>query len=122
MEAEQLNIETPKRTRRWYQFRLRTLLVVVTLFCLIVGWIAIQARVAHQRKAALAGYSRFIILYSFVDEDSRVALTSPLKRLFGDKPIAYMVVSAALSGDDLKRLREVFPEAEIELRRVPEVR
>jgi hypothetical protein len=31
-----------------------------------------------------------------------------------------MVVSAAISPDDLKRLRDTFPEAEIELRRVTE--
>ena len=107
---------------RRFQLRLRTLLVVVTLFCLAVGWIASQARTVYERKAALANYSRFIILYSFVDEQNRAALTSPVKRLLGDKPLGYMVVSSAIPADDLKRVRAIFPEAEIELRRVTEVR
>jgi hypothetical protein len=31
MESEPLNAEPPNRKRRWFQFRLRTLLIVVTL-------------------------------------------------------------------------------------------
>ena len=33
MEAEPLNTDLPKRKRRWFQFRLRTLMVGITLLC-----------------------------------------------------------------------------------------
>jgi hypothetical protein len=111
---------SPLSSRR-LQFRLRTLLIVVTLFCLVVGRIANQARTVYDRKAALADYSGYVILHSFADEGSRAAMTSPVKRWLGDDAVGYLVVSAAVSPDDLKRLRDTFPEAEIELRRVTEV-
>ncbi len=43
---------SPKR--RWYQFRLKTLLVVVTLLCLGPGgYVAYEQRKARARKAAV---------------------------------------------------------------------
>src|SRR5262245_35817365 len=37
-------------SRRWLRYSLRTLLVLVTVFCLWLGW---QVRIVHKRKAAL---------------------------------------------------------------------
>ena len=52
METEPSNASPPKRRRRWCQFRLRTLLIGVTLFCVVVGgYIDWRARVARDRAA-----------------------------------------------------------------------
>ena len=108
--------------RRLFQFRLRTLMIVVTLFCTFAGWIGNQVRTAHQRKAMFANCSQSIILYSFADEGDQFSLISPIKRWLGDVSVQYMVVSATVDPADLKAIRETFPEAEIELRHVVEIR
>src|SRR5262245_7635128 len=45
---------TVKQKRRWHQFRLRTLLLVLTATCLPLGWLAYQQQLARIRKAAVA--------------------------------------------------------------------
>jgi hypothetical protein len=42
--------EPPKRKRRWFQFSLRTLLIVVTLLAVPLGWVAWQAKIVRERK------------------------------------------------------------------------
>jgi hypothetical protein len=39
MEAQRPKAESPKRKRRWFQFSLRSLLIVVTLLCVWLGMI-----------------------------------------------------------------------------------
>jgi hypothetical protein len=39
MEAEPPKADLPKRNRRWYQFSLRTLLVVTVILALVLGWL-----------------------------------------------------------------------------------
>jgi hypothetical protein len=39
MEAEPPKADLPKRKRRWYQFSLRTLLVVTVILALVLGWL-----------------------------------------------------------------------------------
>jgi hypothetical protein len=46
-----MTTDSPKRKRRWFQFRLRTLLLLVTVFAVWFGWLAHQAR---QQKEAVA--------------------------------------------------------------------
>lgn len=41
-----------KRKLRWYQFSLRTLLIVVTLFALACSWFAVKMREAERQKQA----------------------------------------------------------------------
>jgi hypothetical protein len=49
MEAEAPKADPPKRKRRWFQFRLRTLMIVVTLFCIAGGWLGNQVRIVWER-------------------------------------------------------------------------
>jgi hypothetical protein len=111
-----------KRKRRRFQFRLRTLMIVVTLLAVVCAYVGCQAKIVRQRKAVLANCSRSIILYSFGDEADQSSLISPVKRWLGDVAVQYMVVSAAVDLADLKVIREAYPEAEIELRHVVEIR
>ena len=122
METEPTKAEPTKCDRHRFQFRLRTLMIVVTLFCTFAGWIGNQVRTAHQRKAMFANCPQSIILYSFADEGDQFSLISPVRRWLGDVTVQYLVVSATVDPADLKAIRETFPETEIELRHVVEIR
>lgn len=110
MQSEPTQVEPPKRRRRWSQFSLRSLMIVVTLFCVAAGWFATQARAVRDRKAALYNHARFIILYSFLDEQDRRA-NWPLRQWLGDVPIEHMVVTHDIPPDDFETIRHAFPEA-----------
>jgi hypothetical protein len=50
-----MEAEPPKRNRRWFQFSLRSLMIVVTLFCVVVGgYVGWQAKVVRERRAELS--------------------------------------------------------------------
>ena len=51
MEAEPTKVEPPKRRRRWFQFSLRTLMIVVTLLAVMCACTAWVARIARDRAA-----------------------------------------------------------------------
>ena len=45
------NAEPPKRKRRWFQFSLRSLLIMVTLFCAVIGgYVRWQANIVKERQ------------------------------------------------------------------------
>jgi hypothetical protein len=79
MQAEPSKAE-PKRRRRWFQFRLRTLLIVVTLLavpCAYVGW---QAAIVRERKSLLESGANGPTFNAMLDEDSDAAI--PVIRLW----------------------------------------
>ena len=53
MEAEPHNAEPPKRKRRWFQFRLRTLMIGVTLLAVVCGYIAWQKKIVNERSSII---------------------------------------------------------------------
>jgi hypothetical protein len=66
-----MTTDTPKRKRRWFQFRLRTLLLLVTVFAVWFGWLAHQAR---QQKETVAWVREMegTVYYDYeVDEDGQ---------------------------------------------------
>jgi hypothetical protein len=91
--------------RRPFQFRLRTLLIVVTLNCVIIGWLGMQATVVRERRAMLSrlpgGYS--------VDDDG--AGISWIRHLFGDQGIGLIQLGGSPTDEQLDRYRTAFPEA-----------
>ena len=46
--------QTPKPKRRWNQFSLKTLLIVVTLFTVTVGWIGLRVQRARRNRDRVA--------------------------------------------------------------------
>jgi Leucine-rich repeat (LRR) protein len=50
MQTEPSKADTPKRKRRWFQFSLRTMMVVVTLLCI---WLGITANRANRQRRAV---------------------------------------------------------------------
>src|ERR1700688_4093263 len=54
MQAEPSKAEPPKRKRRWFQFSLRTLMIVVTLLAVVSAYVGWQAKIVRTRKAWLS--------------------------------------------------------------------
>src|SRR5689334_62972 len=93
--------------RRRFQFRLRTLMIAVTVFCVVCGWLLSQAAIVWQRKAMLRDAPA-----SWVDDDERAGI-SWLRRAMGDQGIGTIVLDKTATDKQLDHYRDVFPEASI---------
>ncbi len=93
-----------------YQFGLRTLLVVVTLVCLLSGglynW---QMKIVRDRKACLAMPGVFFI----APDDAHGNPIGWLRTRLGDKPMRYVIVPPGTTPEELKRVTDLFPEATV---------
>ena len=54
MSDEPEKAKEPPQKRRWYQYSLRSLLIVMFLFCLLFAWGGYKVRQAEKQKAAVA--------------------------------------------------------------------
>ena len=102
------NAAQPKFQRRWYQYSLRTLLIVVTLAGCGLGWLGWQLRVVQERRAFLNNIG-----------DSEVWISkSPdglswIRRLLGDRVVPKIGLPIKTDKSERRRLAALFPEAEI---------
>ena len=122
MQTEPSAADPPKGKRRRFQFRLRTLMIGVTLLalpCAYVGW---QERIVQERRQTtrwldsvggqVLAPSENLIKYSgFVCEVGWV------RRLLGDAEVSKVELPKHhnLTETDLARIHRVFPNARIEL-------
>ena len=103
----------PKRKRRWFQFSLRTLLIVVVLVAAACGYVARQARIvavrdaARARITALGGQWR---LGGYIDYEESVPL---IRRWLGDEPVSSVIIPDNVSTEDEQRIRDVFEDVAI---------
>ena len=95
--ASQPNGQRPKR--RWFQYSLRSLLVLVTLFAIACSWYAVEMQKAAKRRAAIAEITKVggpVFYYDASDPDT---LGKPprwfswLRRLHGDEHLGNAVVA-----------------------------
>jgi hypothetical protein len=109
-------MESVKRKRRGFQFRLRTLMIGVTLLaipCAYVGW---QAKIVGERKAwlnahpqrYLAGSPSEIVVYG--DHNQR---PSRVRLRLGDQTATRINISRSWSVMEIASLASLFPEADI---------
>ncbi len=105
----------PKHTRRWFQFSLRTMFVLVTVFGLS-GWLGRNAQQAWQRNQLL----RELAPLGEVISDTLLGVTLPhakiplVWRCFGAAPVAVIFVpNGSVAPNDNLRLRHSLPESEI---------
>ncbi len=114
-KADLPNAESPKRNRRWYQFSLRTLLIVVTLLAMTCGYVASEAKIVGVRNAARARIESLGGQYKvggaiFGDYEEKVPL---VRRWLGDEPVNFVLLPDSASSSDEQRIREVFPDVVI---------
>jgi hypothetical protein len=106
-----MEAEPPKGKRRWFQFRLRTLVIVVTLLtvrCAYVGW---QAKIVRERKAMLEAGDDRPVFSATLDENKDGAI--PMIRLrFGDHFCRMIILKHSA---DINLYMAAFPEADVEI-------
>jgi hypothetical protein len=103
MEAE------PKRKRRWFQFRLRTLMIGVTLLAGACGYVGWQAKIVRERTAWRESPKFFEPLTIDTGTDS----IPWIRRLLGDNQCLFLVADDAVSDADLDACRAAFPECSV---------
>jgi hypothetical protein len=112
MEAEPPQADPPKRKRRWFQFSLRTLLIVVTLLAAPLGYVGWQAKIVRERRALLdsikaAGGSDL----TDVLHNSAIPPPPPwLRRILGDQTVEVLLVPATTNEETLARIHRLFPD------------
>jgi len=102
--------------RARFQFRLRTLMIAVTLLALIpCGYVGWRAKIVRERKLMLdkvvslgGGYAALVNGRSIGNGPSQI------DRLLGDEPIVEISFSKSNVGDRFAGLRAAFPEASID--------
>jgi len=113
-----------KPRRRWFNFSLRTLFIVVTALCCWLGW---EMSVVRSRQAALSrikGNMAFSVTTAQSYRERWPAgmsvptlATIPLiRRLLGDEAVQEIVVHRwfqSFSEEELSRLTRAFPEAQL---------
>jgi hypothetical protein len=107
-------------SRRRFQFRLRTLWIVVTLFCVVFAYVGSQAKIVVDRKAAMVelirggggavGTER---LNLSVLEDGRDYSIPFLRRVMGDHAVFVIFYKPGTAYDEIRRLQDLFPESRI---------
>ena len=68
LQTEPPKADPPKRKRRWFQFSLRTLMIVVTLLAIPCAYVSWQAEIAKRRMAM---YQQF---FSYSMEITRIGM------------------------------------------------
>jgi hypothetical protein len=109
MVDQQNTAELGKPRGRWYQFRLRTLVIGVVLLGVACAYVGSDAKAVWDRKAMLeTGGDSPVIEFRFDDERDRAIPL--LRRWMGDHFCRGILVK---QGADIKRVRMVFPESDI---------
>jgi hypothetical protein len=141
MQTEPPKADPPKRKRRRFQFRLRTLMIGVTVLAVACGYVGWQESIVRERKELLS----FVVNngggYLFPEPDlpsdrpigvlPAFALVPPNRPLItlsthnvtknpqwiriwlGDERIAALLLTASVSSDDAARIIAAFPEANV---------
>jgi hypothetical protein len=121
MEANSAKAEPPKRKRRRFQFRLRTLMIGVTLFCVAVGgYVGWQAKIVRERKPILddvlkrGGIAHADYTLS-QPQLQRVYLSrvSWFREWLGDHAMKWIILPTGATLEEEQRVRSLFPEAEV---------
>lgn len=106
--------EQGKPRHRWFQFRLRTLLVGVVLLSIPCAYLGHEAAIVAARKEWLVRHEQMFLgggsTFVIPAPQSQPAALPLIRRLLGDEPQNWIAVS---NPDDLKQAKELFPEAEI---------
>jgi hypothetical protein len=124
METDPPKVEPPKRKRRWYQFRLRTLMIAVTLLAVPLGYVGWQVRIVRHRDelrrelAAHGGGSvtatKLIVeLTAHGQKCDEPPNLSWIRELVGDEYVYFLYVPETVPKELADDLKAEFPEARV---------
>src|SRR4051812_34590700 len=102
-----------------FQFRLRTLMIVVTLLAVPLGYIGWQVRLVRERKGSRATNVAFFykaIDMAFFDRERypEPATISWIRERLGDEAIQVVRPRTGASAETIAKLQAAFPEAEFD--------
>ena len=105
-----------------FQFRLRTLLLGVTLLAVVCGYVGWQAKIVKERHKAVATYQAIAGFAVEVDETRGAGGATTTRfpqapwplRWFGEDGFSMIVVPQRTTADEIERLASLFPEATIQ--------
>jgi Leucine-rich repeat (LRR) protein len=77
---------TTKPRRRWFQYSLRTLLVLMLLACIGMGWLAVKLQRVRQEQAAVAAIEGLggSVVWAYPDLSRELPGRAWLRKLLGD--------------------------------------
>jgi hypothetical protein len=106
-------MESPTPSSRCrFQFRLRTLMIGVTLFCVVGGRLGREVTIARERESMRKWIEQnggWCGVWLGHDECEPPFL----RRLFGDRQIGYVHVPQNATDDDIQRIEAVYPNANL---------
>ena len=111
MEAEPPKAEPPKRKRRWFQFSLRTLLIVVALLAAMCAYLVHEVRTAKEiveERKAFGLNPHFLVI------TTSQRTVSWIRRALGDLGCERVIADDKASDSELERCRLSFPEADVQ--------
>jgi hypothetical protein len=112
-------IESAKRKRRWFQFSLRTLMIVVTLLAVPLGYVGWQSKIVRNRNAwksnrpaADPPYSTYAATFVVLrgDPDQK---PNRMRRWLGDEANETIALPTTATDEDIRKAIVLFPEAEV---------
>jgi len=117
MDDNPNTVESGKPRRRWFQFRLRTLLIGVALLGAACSYVAHEVKFVRDRQVFLnASLSHFCFSQEMTDDDTTI---TGVRRWLGDtgmKVITFMPLfdgPPENSDEELRTARRLFPEARV---------
>jgi hypothetical protein len=119
MQTEPPKADQPSPRRR-FQFRLRTLMIGVTLFCVFAGYIASQANIVRARSAMRdeINHSGGVVRVLIANEDNADHVVPWIRTLIRDRAVSFIGLPIAVGIEYRDRVHALFPEAEIFAMRV----
>jgi hypothetical protein len=118
MKTEPPKSDPPKRKRRWLQFRLRTLMIVVTLLAVPFAYVGQQAKIVRARLAVLKELKTVVNgqrtgFIEHIADDPRHSIPW-IRKILGDEPMNCIFLPLSTAKEYRQRIRETFPEADVE--------
>src|ERR1700680_2104213 len=114
----------PPTRRRWFQFSLGTMFLLVTISAVLLGWLVSERRFVQERKAASRDKAAIVISVTWGkreqgwwapgsrEEKIFPETTIPFWRTWmGDQAMAFVRVDYPYSEEQLSELHRLFPEA-----------
>jgi alpha-D-ribose 1-methylphosphonate 5-triphosphate synthase subunit PhnL len=120
MPTEPSEAEPPKRDRRWFQFRLRTLLIGVTLLAVACGYVASKAKIVRDRSEwrINAPPKSSYPVKPIIFQGDPAQRPNVIRRWLGDVAIDMIDLPPSTPDKDIRTTVTLFPEAAIKSYRI----